>query len=77
MRLNPDSKALQRVFSGSTLRRSLIMAIVVGTLLNLINQGHHLVDPGAIDVWRALLTYLVPFGVASYGAYTAYSTLQE
>lgn len=63
-------------------RRSGKVALVVGTLLNLINQpqavlGLLSLDCPAIqklDVVKALLTYGAPFLVASYGAL---STLAE
>jgi len=53
------------------LRRSLAVAAIVGTLLNLINQSDAFFGTGHIVVWRLLLTYCVPFLVASYGAYSA------
>lgn len=65
--------------------RSLKVAFVVGTLLNLINQpqavlGLVSLDYPAmqrIDVVKALLTYTVPFLVASYGALTAIAHQQS
>ena len=65
--LQPD--ALRMVLSGPIVRRSIWVAIIVGTILTLINQGDTLLAEGQIDVVKALLTYLVPFGVSSYGAY--------
>jgi len=46
------------------------IAIVIGTLLNVINQGHLYFQPdgGEFNFWRAGLTYLVPFGVAVYSS---------
>jgi len=47
-----------------------MIAGVVGTLLLVINQGDVLLGaewPGAL-VWKAPLTYLVPFIVATWGA---------
>jgi hypothetical protein len=49
-------------------RRSLVVALVVGTILNLINQGDGLLGPAPIDWPRLLLTYLVPYIVSTYGA---------
>jgi hypothetical protein len=48
--------------------RSFIVALVVGTILNLINQGDALFSGGRLDLTKALLTYLVPYCVATYGA---------
>lgn len=49
-------------------RRSLRVALLVGTVLNLINQGDALLGGGPVDVAKLLLTYAVPYGVATYGA---------
>jgi hypothetical protein len=52
------------------LRRSLLTALVVGTVLVAINQGTVLAEekfPTAL-AWKIPLTYVVPFCVASWGA---------
>ena len=49
-------------------RRSLIVALLVGTILNVINQGDVLLEGGDVDVVKLLLTYAVPYCVATYGA---------
>ena len=52
------------------LRRSIAVAVVVGTLLLIINQGDVLLSahwPRAL-LWKIPLTYLVPFLVATWGA---------
>jgi hypothetical protein len=49
-------------------RRSLIVALIVGTILNLINQGDALVAGAALNSTKLLLTYLVPYCVSTYGA---------
>lgn len=49
-------------------RRSLWVAVIVGTILNLINQGDALVGGGALNITKLLLTYAVPYCVATYGA---------
>lgn len=48
--------------------RSLYVAFVVGTLLNLINQGDALWSAGSINWIKIVLTYIVPYGVCTYGA---------
>ena len=52
------------------LRRSLVTALVVGTILTLINQGGRILGGSfASDLfWRVPLTYFVPFCVATWGA---------
>lgn len=65
-------EAFQRTFSRGPLRRSLVVAIIVGTALNLINQGPELVSGQPLVIWKMALTYFVPFAVASYGCYSAF-----
>ena len=49
-------------------RRSLYAALVVGTVLNLINQGDALIGSVPIDWLKLILTYCVPYAVCTYGA---------
>lgn len=49
-------------------RRSLYVALVVGTVLNLINQGDALLRTASINWWKLVLTYCVPYAVCTYGA---------
>jgi hypothetical protein len=51
---------------GSLVRRSLVIALIVGTLLTIINQLGG--DANASLAWRVPLTYAVPFCVATLGA---------
>ena len=44
------------------------VALVVGTILNLINQGDALVAGRRLDLVKLTLTYLVPYFVCTYGA---------
>ena len=55
------------------LRRSAIVAVVVGTILTLLNQGDGLLAGNWNNAlyWKIPLTYCVPFLVATYGALTA------
>jgi hypothetical protein len=52
-------------------RRSFYVALVVGTVLNLINQGDAMLGAGSIDWLKIALTYCVPYLVCTYGAVTA------
>ena len=54
--------------AGGVARRSLIVAAVVGTVLNLINQGDALLGHTAINWLKLCLTYAVPYCVGTYGA---------
>ena len=49
-------------------RRSLWVALIVGTILNLINQGDIFLSGQRPDFTKLLLTYLVPYMVSTYGA---------
>ena len=49
-------------------RRSFVVAVLVGTILNLINQGDALFDGGSINWIKVLMTYVVPYAVSTYGA---------
>ena len=73
-----------RTWIGAALRndvvtRSLKVALLVGTLLVLINQGNRL----ASGEWslelalKIILTYLVPYGVSTYAAVSAISDAER
>ena len=57
----------------SVVRRSLRVAAVVGTILVTINYADRILAGaiGGIDVLKMMLTYCVPYCVATYGAVTA------
>lgn len=61
-------KFLALAFERGIARRSAIVAIVVGTILNLINQGDVLLLGTHVSLWKVVLTYAVPYCVATYGA---------
>ncbi len=48
--------------------RSLRVAIVVGIILNLINQGDALLGLARPHWLKMILTFIVPYCVATYGA---------
>jgi hypothetical protein len=49
-------------------QRSLWVALIVGTILNTINQGDRLFSGQSLDFTKLALTYLVPYFVSTYGA---------
>ena len=67
-------QAMRRTLAWPCVKRSLAVALVVGTALNLINQGPELLAGNRPVVWKLALTYLVPFLVASYGSYAAFAS---
>lgn len=48
-------------------KRAVWTALVVGIILNLINQGDALMS-GRVNWLKAALTFVVPYCVATYGA---------
>ncbi len=46
----------------------MVVAAIVGSILNLINQGDVLLGAGEVDFTKVLLTFAVPYCVATYGA---------
>ena len=49
-------------------RRSLYAALIVGTVLSIINQGDALLGMASINWLKLVLTYCVPYAVCTYGA---------
>ena len=60
-------------------RRSLTIALIVGSVLNLINQGDALIAGHDLNYLKVILTYLVPYCVATYGAvsYRLFTTNEQ
>ena len=48
--------------------RSLVVVLIVGTILNVINQRDALLAAAPINFTKCLLTFAVPYCVATYGA---------
>ena len=53
---------------GRIARTSLMVAVVVGTVLNAINNGAKLINGETINWFQFSLNFIVPYCVASYGA---------
>jgi len=51
--------------------RAAIVAVLVGTALNLINQGDAIFSGKPVVIWKIVLTYVVPFIVSTHGALSA------
>jgi hypothetical protein len=66
--MSRGSRILSLCVSEGIPKRSASVALLVGTLLNLINQGDALLGHGRVNVLKLLLTYAVPYCVATYGA---------
>ena len=59
---------LQTACSGKIVKNSLRIALVVGSILNLVNQGGAILAATGISWVHLALNYLVPYCVASYSA---------
>jgi hypothetical protein len=68
MLLDLPSRIWRYAISDGVPRRSCIVALIVGTVLNLINQGDAVFTGAPVDLTKVLLTYLVPYCVSTYGA---------
>jgi hypothetical protein len=58
-------------WSAGVPQRALVVSLVVGTTLNLINQGEAIFGGGRINWGKLALTYTVPFLVSTHGALSA------
>lgn len=75
--MGTSNAALRQTFAVSTMRRSAVAAIVVGTILTAIDQGPEMLHGGHAVLWKMALTYTVPFLVASYDSYTAFRAAER
>ena len=66
--MSQRSRILHHCVADGTPRRSFFVAVVVGTILNLINQGDAIFAGADLQITKLLLTYAVPYCVATYGA---------
>jgi len=63
---------IKTVCDTEILKQSLKISIIVGTILNIINQGDYLFNMmfNDINYFKLALTYFVPFCVSTYTAIT-------
>ena len=66
-----SSVALTTALSGAYLARAIVVMIIVGSVLNLINQGEALFQGAPLNFAKLLLTYVAPFCVSTYGTWSA------
>lgn len=69
--LETTPSPLARTLAWPTVRRNLVVALVVGGVLNLINQGTALAAWDGVSWWQFCLNFCVPFVVASFGSWNA------
>ncbi len=56
------------LLSRSMILPALKVSAVVGSVLNLVNNGPALLDHQSVNLWQVFLNYVVPFCVSSYSA---------
>ena len=61
-------RAIALAISDGVPRRAFWVALVVGTVLTLINQGDAILAGGGPNWTKLVLTYLVPYAVSTHGA---------
>ena len=59
---------LRLILQPGIARPAMKVSLVVGTLLNVINNGEQLWAGHGVSVWRVALNFVVPFCVSSYSA---------
>ena len=62
------TRAYEIASSSRVVTLALRTSVVVGSVLNLINQGDALLGDAKLSVFKLGLTYLVPYCVATYSA---------
>jgi hypothetical protein len=65
------SVALKAALSGPYLARAIAVMIIVGSVLNLINQGEALFQGAPLNFAKLILPYVVPFCASTYGTWSA------
>ena len=55
-------------FSDGTPYKAVMTALVVGTILAIINHGDFILKGESINYFKILLTYCVPYCVTTWGA---------
>jgi hypothetical protein len=65
------SRMWQYSISDGVPKRSLFVALIVGSVLNLINQGDALFGGRRLSLVKLILTFAIPYLVATYGAVAA------
>jgi len=66
-------RSIQIVKKKSTLKRAITISILVGSILNLINQGDFILNQqwDHVNFFKLTLTYMTPFMVSVYSTTTA------
>lgn len=66
-RLSPPS-ILALMVSRRIAWSALKVSLVVGTVLNVVNNGERLMAQGSVSLWQVAMNFVVPYCVSSYSA---------
>lgn len=67
--MTSGGEAFKIALSGCSLRRSVFIMLVVGNILNIINQGEIVIHGGKVEWVKGLLTFIVPFCVSTFSVW--------
>lgn len=59
---------LRTACASHIMRNAIKVALVVGTVLNAVNQGAYVLRGDPISWWQVAMNYLVPYCVSTYSA---------
>ncbi|GHB79844.1 hypothetical protein GCM10008107_31600 [Psychrosphaera saromensis] len=59
------------IITKKQIKTAIFISILVGTILTLINQGEAFIDGSALNWYKVVLTYIVPFCVSLYSSIVA------
>ena len=65
----PSTRFMDLAFSDETPKKAFFTALVVGTVLTVINHGDVILSGNYPPPLKVLLTYCVPFCVTTWGSY--------
>ena len=64
----PRPSVLRLMLQPRTARAALKVALIVGTVLNVINNGEQVWVHHAVNLWQVGMNFVVPYFVSSYSA---------
>lgn len=59
---------IRAAFTLRIIRSAMTISLVVGTILNFVNQGENILSGQGINWFHLVLNYFVPYCVSSYSA---------
>ena len=66
--MNKPPTILQMALGQGTPEKAFFTALIVGSILTLINHGDVMINGGFTQLWKPMLTYCIPYCVTTWGA---------